>query len=223
MLGVLDLAVQLAVAEQAGAAFAELHVRRRVQHLLAPQAPGVLGALAYRPAAFEHDRPEAHLRQRQPRQQPARARAHHDRPQTGPARGRRRDELVVGVRARPHIMVIGKLRQHLGLARHVHIDRIDQQDRTLLARVIAPPHDVKAAQRLGRDAQPRADGRRHRIVRMVERKGETGKTDHAARPTADCRAGQPPHQHHPLTLATGHPIFRSWTSSISPKPNGASA
>src|SRR3546814_3358792 len=37
-LRVLDLTVELAVAEQAGAAFAELHVRRRVQHALAPQA-----------------------------------------------------------------------------------------------------------------------------------------------------------------------------------------
>src|SRR3546814_8805619 len=52
-LRVLDLTVELAVAEQAGAAFTELHVRRRVQHALAPQAPGILGALAHRLAAFE--------------------------------------------------------------------------------------------------------------------------------------------------------------------------
>src|SRR3546814_18991346 len=47
-LRVLDLTVELAVAEQAGAAFTELHVRRRVQPALAPQAPGLLGALAHR-------------------------------------------------------------------------------------------------------------------------------------------------------------------------------
>ena len=40
--GVLDLAVQLAVREGAGAALAELDVRFGVQRVLAPQAPGVL-------------------------------------------------------------------------------------------------------------------------------------------------------------------------------------
>jgi hypothetical protein len=44
MVRVLDLAVELAVRERAGAAFAELHVRFRIEHRLAPQAPGVLGA-----------------------------------------------------------------------------------------------------------------------------------------------------------------------------------
>jgi hypothetical protein len=62
---VADLAPQLAVAEGAGAAFAELHVGLRVQHAAAPQAPGVLGALAHRLAALQHDRPQAHLRQHQ--------------------------------------------------------------------------------------------------------------------------------------------------------------
>jgi hypothetical protein len=52
---VADLAPELAVAEGAGAAFAELHVRLGVQHFLAPQAPGVLGALAHGLAALQHD------------------------------------------------------------------------------------------------------------------------------------------------------------------------
>jgi hypothetical protein len=60
-LRVLDLAVQLAVGEGAGAAFAELDVRFRVQRVLAPQAPGVLGAFAHGLAALEDDWLEAHL------------------------------------------------------------------------------------------------------------------------------------------------------------------
>ena len=44
---ILDLAVQLAVGEGAGAAFTELDVGLGVEHALAPQAPGILGALAY--------------------------------------------------------------------------------------------------------------------------------------------------------------------------------
>src|ERR1700739_2793693 len=59
---VADLAPQLAVRERAGAALAELHVRLRIELALAPQAPGVLGALAHFLAAFEHDRPHAPLR-----------------------------------------------------------------------------------------------------------------------------------------------------------------
>uniref|UniRef100_A0A1I7ZAM4 TetR_C_1 domain-containing protein n=1 Tax=Steinernema glaseri TaxID=37863 RepID=A0A1I7ZAM4_9BILA len=59
MLRVLDLAVQLAVGEGAGTAFAKLHVGLGVEYALAPQAPGVLGALAHLLAAFEDDRLEA--------------------------------------------------------------------------------------------------------------------------------------------------------------------
>ena len=76
---VLDLAVELAVGEGAGAAFAELHVRFRVEHVVAPQSPGVLGAFAHRLAALQHDRPEAHLRQDQRGEDAGRAEADDDR------------------------------------------------------------------------------------------------------------------------------------------------
>lgn len=49
---ILDLAVQLAVGERPGPAFAELHVGFGVEHALAPQAEGVLGAFAHGLAAF---------------------------------------------------------------------------------------------------------------------------------------------------------------------------
>ena len=80
MARVLDLAVELAVGEGAGAAFAELHVRLRVEHALAPQAPGVLGALAHCLAALQDDRPEAHLRQHQAGEEAARPEADDHRP-----------------------------------------------------------------------------------------------------------------------------------------------
>ena len=47
---------------------------------LAPEAPGVLGALAHHLAALEDERPEAHLRQDQRGEQAARAEADDDRP-----------------------------------------------------------------------------------------------------------------------------------------------
>src|SRR6185503_8983195 len=50
---VFHLAVELAVGERAGAAFAELDIGFGVQHRFAPQAPGVPGALAHGFAAFE--------------------------------------------------------------------------------------------------------------------------------------------------------------------------
>ncbi len=62
---ILDLAVELAVAERARAAFAELHVRFRIEHRFAPQPPGILGALAHHLAALQDDRPVSRLRQDQ--------------------------------------------------------------------------------------------------------------------------------------------------------------
>src|SRR5580704_13389358 len=60
-LGVLDLAVELAVGKQPRPAFAELHVRFRGQYSSAPQGPGVRGTPPYLRAALEHNRFESHL------------------------------------------------------------------------------------------------------------------------------------------------------------------
>ena len=79
MFGVFDLAVQLAVGEGAGTAFAELHVGLGVEHVLAPQAPGVLGALAHFGAAFQHDGLESGLGKDQCGENPARAKADYQR------------------------------------------------------------------------------------------------------------------------------------------------
>jgi hypothetical protein len=82
-----DLAPELAVGEGAGAALAKLHVGLGVQLALAPQAPGVLGALAHRLAALQHDRAQAHLRQDQRGEDAAGAEADDDRAQWHRARG----------------------------------------------------------------------------------------------------------------------------------------
>ena len=78
-LRILDLAVQLAVREQTCTAFTELHVRLGGERVLAPQCPGVLGATSHIATALQHDRPEAHLREDQRREQPARPEAHDQR------------------------------------------------------------------------------------------------------------------------------------------------
>jgi hypothetical protein len=77
---VTDLAPQLAVREGAGAAFAELHVRLRIEDALPPEPPGVAGPLAHRLAAFEDDRAQPHLREQQSAEDAARAEADDDRP-----------------------------------------------------------------------------------------------------------------------------------------------
>ena len=59
---VTDLAPQLAIRKRSCAALAELHVRFRVEHALAPQAPGVFRALAHGFAAFQHHGAKTHLR-----------------------------------------------------------------------------------------------------------------------------------------------------------------
>ena len=79
-LRILDLAVELAVGEQARPALAELHVGFRRQDVLAPQRPGVLRAPAHVAAALQHDGLEAHLREQQRGEQAAGTEADDQRP-----------------------------------------------------------------------------------------------------------------------------------------------
>ena len=155
---ILDLAVELAVGEGAGAAFAELHVRFGIEHAAAPQAPGVLGAFAHHLAAIEDDRAEAHLRQDQAGEQAAGAGADHHRARAGAVRRRLRDEAIVGVGRRHHMAVVGEPGEQRGFVAHRDVDRIDEQDRGLPARVIGAAGDAVIEQILGRDAQSRDDG-----------------------------------------------------------------
>ncbi|MNL37114.1 hypothetical protein D3C87_1592380 [compost metagenome] len=134
---VLDLAVELAVGECPRAAFAELHVGFRVEHAFAPQAPGVLGALAYFGAAFEDDRLEAHLRQQQPGENPARTEADDDRTRTQIDR-RLAYRFVADIRRHADVTVIGELVQHRRLIANFKVDGVDEaQFGGLFARIVA--------------------------------------------------------------------------------------
>ncbi|MNS49428.1 hypothetical protein D3C72_820360 [compost metagenome] len=134
---VLDLAVELAVGECPRAAFTELHVGLGVEHAFAPQAPGVLGALAYFGAAFEDDRLEAHLRQQQPGENPARAEADDDRPHAQIGR-RLADFLVADIRRHVDVTVIGKLVQYRRLIANFKVDGVDEaQFGGLFTRIVA--------------------------------------------------------------------------------------
>ena len=129
MARVLDLAPQLAVRERAGAALAKLHVAFGVEHMLAPQAPGVLGALAHCFAALQHDRLEAHLRQHQRRKNAAGAKAHHhraqrpSRPGPAPPAGK---PCRVWARCAGCRVLLQQGRFLLGLGQR-HIDDVDHQ------------------------------------------------------------------------------------------------
>ncbi len=104
MLRILHLAVELAVGESAGTAFAELYIRFRMQFPLAPQTERILRALAHHLAAFQDDRPKTHLRQDQAGKEATWTGADHHwtRSQSG---RRLRDEMVIGVRRRRNVAV----------------------------------------------------------------------------------------------------------------------
>ena len=136
--GVLDLAVELAVGECAGAAFAELHVGFRVEHAAAPQAPGVLGALAHHLAAFEDDRPKTHLRQDQGGEQAARAGADDDGA-FGWGGGVDGEAVArVGGRADGRDAAA----QERGFVADLDVDGVDEADRGAAAGVVASAGDV---------------------------------------------------------------------------------
>ena len=178
VLRILDLAVQLAVREGAGAAFAELHVRLRVQLALAPEAERVDGALAHDLAAFQHERLEAHLRQDQRHEQAARTHADDH----GPRRARRREvlrhELVAGVGGGADVRIVRQPGQHGRLVAHGHVERIDQDDRALLARVVAAFVDGEVDQVVAGDAKPADDGVAQGVVRVIQGKFEFVNSQH---------------------------------------------
>ena len=144
MAGIAHLAVELAVGEGPGAAFAELHVRLRVEDPLAPEAEGVDGALADLLAALENDRAEAHLGESQRGKEAARPGADDHRPRSGEAGRRLGDEAIGGVRSRQNVPVVGEAPQELRLAgarSERDIEGVDQADRLPLAGVDAALED----------------------------------------------------------------------------------
>jgi hypothetical protein len=171
---ILDPAIELAVGEGARAALAELDVRIRIELAPAPKAPSVLRALAHHLAAVEDDRPEAHLREDQPREQPARPGADHHGPEAAIVLRRLRHELVGHVGCRFKVLVAREARQHRGLVGQLDIDRVDQLDGVASPRVVAAAIDAVALQLRGGDAETLCDGLGHRLGRVVERQIESG-------------------------------------------------
>ena len=181
-LGVLYLAVELAVGEQPGAALAELHVGFRRQDLLAPQRPGVLGTAAHILAALEHDGFEAHLCEQQRGEQSAGAEAHHQRAlaQIG---WRLAHRVVIGVWRWTHVVVIGKARQDGRLVAGLQIDDVDEQnDAVLLARIVAALEYGEIQQIGVADVQAFDDGLAQLIGGMIKGQGQLVDANHGGNP-----------------------------------------
>jgi hypothetical protein len=177
MLGVLDLAVELAVGEGARPALAELHVGFRIQHMLAPQPPGVLRALAHRLAALQHNGLEAHLRQHQRGEDAAGAEADHQRTFRQVLR-RVADEVVVHVRRRRQVAVVAEFLQQRRLVFHLDVDRINHQQRVLFARIVAALENAEADKLIVRQFQALQNRRAQGFRRMVEREFEFSQSQH---------------------------------------------
>jgi hypothetical protein len=177
MARILDLAVELAVGKRPCPALAELHVGFRVEHVLAPQAPGVLGALAHRLAALQYDRPETHLRQYQRGEDPARAETDDDRA-FRQMLGGVPDEVIFHVGRRREVTVVAEFLQQRRLAFHFDVDRVDQQQRMLFARIVAALEDAERDERFIRQFQALEDRRAQGPGRMIERQFEFSQSQH---------------------------------------------
>ncbi len=176
-----DLAPQLAVGKGSRTAFAELHIRLRIQHPLAPQPPGVLGAFAHALATLEHDRPQAHLRQHQRGEDAARTEADDDRPRP-PAgievRRRMSDETIGRVRRRLHVRVTLARGQHGGFVAHVAVHRVSEHHSALATGIHRPPEHAERTQIGVGHAQPRNNSRPQCGLGMVKREPEFGEANH---------------------------------------------
>jgi len=168
---VLDAAVQLAVGEGARTALAELHVGLGIEPALAPQGPGVLGAFAHFLAAFQNDGPETHLRQQQPGEDAARAETDHHRALLQTFR-RTGDVSVFHVRRGRDVRNL--FLQQCGFIRHFHVQRVDEHDEILLARIVTAAKDVVAPECIRADTQPFHDGGFQSVGGMVERQADLG-------------------------------------------------
>ncbi len=186
MARVADLAPQLAVGERAGAAFAELHVRLRIELALAPQAPGVLGALAHLLAALEHDGAQAHLRQDQRREDAAGPEADDDGALAcgrgvEEAVGRPAHEVVVGVGRHAQVRVAREASEHGRFVDGEHaVDGVDQHDGRPLASVVAALEDGERRQVRITHAQARHDRRTQGVLGMIQRQAQFGDSKHGA-------------------------------------------
>ena len=180
MLGILDLAPEFAIRKSTGTALTILHVRFGMQLALAPQAKGVLGALAHCLATLQDDRPKAHLRQDQSGEQAARTGADDHRAILQPG-GSLRHEMVTGVRRKADRAICAQPRERCRFVDDLNVDGIDQHDRGLLARVIAALEDGEAGQCAGVNVQPLQNRRWQVRLDMVERQLNVSQSQHAGK------------------------------------------
>ena len=179
MARILDLAVEFAVRKGAGAALAELHVRLRVQLVIAPQFPGVFRAFAHGLAALQHQRLEAHLRQDQRGEDAGRPEADDHRALRQVLR-RLRHEVVARVGTWLDARIVGKACEYRHLVIDVQIDRVDEQQRILLARIVAALENGEFANGPFGDAQACGDGAVQCFRRMLQRQAKFVDADHQA-------------------------------------------
>ena len=183
VVGVLDLAVQLAVGKGPRAALAELHVGLGIEHVLAPQAPGVLGALAHFLAPFQHDRPESHLGEQQSGKDAARTEADHQRALCRLLLGSDGQRLVAHVRGDAKVAVIVQARQQRGFVTHAEIEGVDEGHVTeLLAGIVAALEHAELEQLAVVDTQALYECRANGIVRVVEGQFQFGDAQHVGLP-----------------------------------------
>jgi hypothetical protein len=172
VLRILDLAVKLAVREGTRAAFAELHVRFRVEHRLAPQPESILGTLAHGFAALKNDRTETHLGEDQPGKQAARAHADHDWTRRGESRRCLGNKTVRHVRRHAAMRHIGEPFKRGCFILYFDVDDVSELDVGALARVVrAAEHGVSDEPVVAHAefSETRADGGFENAFGMIER------------------------------------------------------
>ncbi len=139
--GVLDAGGQFAVRERAGAAFAELDVRRGVERPVLPEVLHVLRAGVGVVAALEDDGSQARFRQGQGTEHARGAEAHDDRPEVGMPFVLDGD-VVVEDRLLDFLLVRA-LQDALLVGVHLHVDGEDEVDVLFLAGVHGPAEHLE--------------------------------------------------------------------------------
>ena len=181
---VADLAPQFAVRKSARTTFAKLHIRFGVEHTLAPQAPGIFGALAHGTAALQHDGAQAHLCQDQRSKEAAGAKTNHQWASAPGAIEVKRgmtDESVAGVGAGAQVRITRKSQQHcglVGLIRQRAVQCVDQHHGGTLACVVAAFEDRKAQQLRRREFQTRQDRQAQLVISVPQGQAQFGDAKH---------------------------------------------
>ncbi len=177
MARILDLAVELAVREGAGTAFAELHVRFRMQGVLAPEVPSVFRAFAHLATTFQNQWPETRLGEDQRRKDSRRAETDNDGTQ-GQTSRRLRNEPVGHVGRRPDMRISLAARQHGGFVSQLKVEAIDKLQCGFLARVRTALVDAQLPQVTGCEMQPLQDGGGQLLRCVFKRQPEFREAQH---------------------------------------------